>query len=253
VDRPSDLLLLPAANPGPLTGSGNNTWLIDGAEPTLVDAGVGSPEHLQAIGAALAGRPLARVLVTHGHPDHAAGIPALRAAWPGLVVCAWRSAVDAGAHGLIDNELVNAGDRQLRVVHTPGHAADHVCFWDPARRDLFGGDMVIAGTTVMIPGRQGGGLRAYLDSLRRLAALGPSRILPGHGPIIERPLELIAEYLDHRMQREAQIIACLSAGLTTVDAIVGRIYPGLPDAVRPAARLTVQAHLDKLEEEGRWT
>jgi len=246
-------LLLPAENPGPLTGAGNNTWLVDGSQPALVDAGVGADAHVNAIAEALAGRPLARVLVTHGHPDHASGAPALRARWPGLEVCVWHAARDRGARGLGDGEVVTAGDRELLVVHTPGHASDHICFWDAPRRELFGGDMLIAGTTVMIPAGKGGSLRAYLESLGRLAALQPVRILPGHGPIIDRPLELIAEYLEHRRQREEQIIACLSAGHTTIDAIVDRIYPDLQDGVRPAAMMTVQAHLEKLEEEGKCT
>ena len=246
------VVLLNARNPGPLTGEGNNTWLIDGPEPALIDAGVGTPEHIEAIAAALSGRPLARLLVTHGHPDHASGTPSLRARWPDLEVCVWDEARGAGTRGLRNGDAVVAGDRRLAAVHTPGHASDHLCFWDESRRDLFGGDMLIAGTTVMIPARRGGGLRAYLDSLERLASLRPARILPGHGPIIERPLELIAEYVEHRRQREAQILACLAAGLTTIDAIVSRVYPDLPEAMRPAASLTVQAHLEKLKEEGTW-
>jgi glyoxylase-like metal-dependent hydrolase (beta-lactamase superfamily II) len=248
--------LISAANPGPLTGAGNNTWFIDGAEPTLVDAGVGAPEHLDVLTQALAGRRLVRLLVTHGHPDHAAGIPAIRARWPQVDVCRWR---DAGAanhadeHHIEDDARIRAGDEELLAIHTPGHAADHLCFFSERTGDLYAGDMLIAGTTVMIPAGKGGSLRAYLASLDRLARLAPRRVLPGHGPIIERPLELIREYLAHRQLREKQILGCLEAGVTTVEAIVSRVYPDLPDGVRPAARLTVQAHLDKLKEEGRWT
>src|SRR5436190_8155334 len=81
--------LVPAFNPGVLTGRGNNTWFIDGDEPALVDAGIGEPAHLEAVGAALGGRALARVLVTHGHPDHAGGVPALRRLWPQLTAFKW--------------------------------------------------------------------------------------------------------------------------------------------------------------------
>lgn len=250
-DRPPFPLLLTAANPGPLTGAGNNTWLMDGAEPALIDAGVGAAEHIEAIAAALTGRSLVRVLVTHGHPDHASGVPALRARWPGLEVCAWLAG-NSESHGLADGDSVMAGDRRLVAIHTPGHAPDHLCFWDAPRRDLFGGDMLIAGTTVMIPAGKGGSLRAYLESLERLAALRPDRILPAHGPVIDRPLELIAQYVEHRRQREAQILECLAAGIADVDAIVARVYPDVPAAVRRAAALTVQAHLEKLKDEGRW-
>jgi glyoxylase-like metal-dependent hydrolase (beta-lactamase superfamily II) len=246
-------LCLDAANPGPLTGRGNNTWLLDGAAPALVDAGVGEPPHLDAIAAALAGRPLACVLVTHSHPDHASGVPALCARWPQLVVAEWAdrpgAASSAARRPLHDGDRVPAGNAEVIVIHTPGHAPDHVCFWNAGTRELFAGDMVQLGTTVMIPAGRGGRLRDYLASLERLAALRPVRIYPGHGPVIEEPLALIAEYLAHRRLRESQIRACLDDGLTSVDAIVARVYPDLDPAVVPAARLTVEAHLEKIRED----
>lgn len=241
--------LLLAANPGPLTGPGNNTWFLDGKIPALIDAGVGAPAHVDAVAAALGNRPLGRVLVTHGHPDHASGVPALRARWPALEAWKWPAAGESGWQDLSDGQRIGAGDRELTVIHTPGHAPDHVCLLDERSGDLFAGDMVVQGSTVMIPAGRGGDLRAYLASLERLAALQPSRILPGHGPIIDRPLELIAEYLEHRRQRESQVRACLADGVTDVDAIVDRIYPNLLAALRPAARMTVEAHLDKLRTE----
>lgn len=243
--------LLLAANPGPLTGRGNNTWLLDGEVPALIDAGVGARVHVDAVGAALGGRPLARVLVTHGHPDHASGLPALLARWPSIEAWKWPIAGESGWRAVVDGQQLRAGDRELTVIHTPGHAPDHVCFLDRQSGDLYAGDMVVQGATVMIPAGRGGDLCAYLASLERLAALGPARILPGHGPIVDRPLELISQYLEHRRQREAQVLACLADGIIDVDAMVARIYPGLNEAVRPAARLTVEAHLEKLRQEGR--
>jgi glyoxylase-like metal-dependent hydrolase (beta-lactamase superfamily II) len=247
---PSDPLLVPAQNPGPLTGAGNNTWLVDGEAPTLIDAGVGVPSHIDALAAHLGGRPLVRVIVTHGHDDHAAGVPALVARWPGLAAWKWPRAGELGWHALGDGQELLAGSRRLTVVHTPGHAPDHVCLLDDATGDLFVGDMVAKGTTVMIPAGRGGNLRAYLASLDRMAALRPTRLLPAHGPIVDTPLELIAQYIEHRHVREGQVVACLRDGVTDVDAIVSRIYVGLTDAVRPAARLTVEAHLEKLREDG---
>src|SRR5262245_15451780 len=158
----SEPRLISAANPGPLTGSGNNTWLLDGAEPTLVDAGIGAPAHVEAVAMALGGRPLARVIVTHGHADHASGVPALRSRWPDVVACKWLTAEDAGWTRLNDGDRLRAGDETVTILHTPGHAEDHVCVWHEASRALFAGDMVIAGTTVMIPHGRGGSLRAYL-------------------------------------------------------------------------------------------
>jgi glyoxylase-like metal-dependent hydrolase (beta-lactamase superfamily II) len=243
-------ILVPARNPGPLTGTGNNTWLIDGAEPTLIDAGVGVPAHLDEIAAHLGGRPLVRVIVTHGHADHAAGVPALMTRWPGLEPWKWVRAGELGWRALGDGQQLRAGIRPLTVIHTPGHAPDHVCLLDAATGDLFVGDMVTKGTTVMIPAGRGGNLRAYLASLERIGSLRPRRLLPGHGAIVDKPLELIGQYIEHRLAREVQVLECLRDGLTDVDAIVSRIYVGLTDAVRPAARLTVEAHLEKLREEG---
>ena len=243
--------LILAANPGPLTGRGNNTWLIDGAEPALVDAGIGKAEHLDAIADALSGRALARVLVTHGHSDHASGAPAIRARWPGVEIYKWMEPGESGWLPLEDSQRLQAGDGHLLVVHTPGHARDHVCFWNDESGDLYAGDMVAIGTTIVVPGDKGGGMSAYLRSLERLAELRPERIYPGHGEIIRQPLELIAEYIEHRRMRESQVVACLEDGVTDAAAIATRLYPGLADALRPAAQQTIEAHLSKLRAEGR--
>jgi glyoxylase-like metal-dependent hydrolase (beta-lactamase superfamily II) len=244
-------LLIQAGNPGPMTGSGNCTWLLDGGEPTLIDAGVGATPHVQAVAARLGGRHLARVLVTHGHADHASGAPALQARWPRVEI--WKHSPEgaAGWRGLVDGQRIRAGDHELTVVHTPGHSIDHVCFWNGATRDLFAGDMLALGTTVMIPASRGGGMRAYMASLERLASLDPKRVFPGHGPIIDRPVDLIAQYLEHRRMREEQVRQCLAEGVVDPAAIVERLYPELPAALSAAARATIEAHIEKLREDGR--
>lgn len=233
-----------------MTGRGNNTWLLHGGEPTLIDAGVGMPAHVEAVAEALDGRPLRRVLVTHGHPDHANGVPALRDRWPAVEACKWIAGDEAGWTGLADGQQVRAGDTVLTVVYTPGHALDHVCFWNPVTRSLYAGDMAVLGSTVMIPAARGGGLRAYLQSLERIAALAPARIFPGHGPVIDDPRSLIAEYIQHRRFRDAQVAACLRGGIVEPDAIVTHVYPDLAPALRSAARATIEAHILKLREDG---
>ena len=244
-------VLVHAENPGSLTGPGNNTWLIDGAEPALIDAGTGSPRHVAAVARVLRSRALVRVLITHGHPDHASGVPVLRSTWPSLEACKLTLKGESGWRALTDGEAVRAGDRVLSVMHTPGHAPDHVCFWDAKARHLYTGDMLILGSSVMIPFGRGGNLSEYLRSLGRLADLKPDRIFPGHGDVIERPLELIDAYLTHRQLRERQVLECLASGVSEVDAIVRRIYPDLANGLRSAARSTVEAHLQKLRDEGR--
>jgi len=232
-------LLIAARNASEWTGpTGNNTWLIPGREPALVDAGVGDPGHIDEVACALEGAPLARLLITHGHSDHVHGIPALRARWPSLVV--FQGPIDAA------DALVSAGDGALTVVATPGHAPDHLCFFDPDSGDLFCGDMARLGGTIVIPAAQGGNLREYIASLERIRALRPRRLLPGHGPIIDEPDALIGEYIAHRRMRSAQIADALKAGARTVDEIVEKVYPGISEGLRRAAEETVRAHLEAL-------
>ena len=245
-----------AFNPGPITGDGNWTWLIKGRIPTLVDAGAGEPRHLDALSEALAGTRLAQVLVTHTHMDHASGAAALRdrlgvtrflklpwpdrdARWP----VAWLPLHDA--------EAIGAGDTELVAIHTPGHSPDHLCFWHEPSRTLFGGDLAIKGTSVWIPASHGGDLAAYLASLERVLALKPVRVLPAHGPVIENPAAVLRAYIDHRLEREAQVIDALRAGDTTPQAIVRRVYQDIRESLVPLAQESVMAHLVKLQQEGR--
>ena len=231
------ITLVPGFNPAPYTGAGNNTYLISGKEPTLIDAGVGRPEHVSAVRAALDGACLARVLVTHGHPDHASGAPALAAAWPDaeFVKMPWigqdeRFGVE-WAH-VADGDRVAAGDGCVRVIHTPGHAPDHVCFLEEHDRTLFCGDLVIEGGSVVIPASHRGSLTSYLRSLDVVRALCPARVLPAHGSEITDLPALVARYIDHRRCREAQILDAIEAGPVTLETIVSRVYGDLSQALR---------------------
>jgi glyoxylase-like metal-dependent hydrolase (beta-lactamase superfamily II) len=239
-------LLIPAGNPSAWTGpTGNNTYLLLGQVSTLIDAGVGHPDHIDAIARELGGRPLAQVLITHGHPDHVGGVPALLSRWPDVGIRQFGS----GPQPIRANEVIQTGDTELVAIHTPGHAPDHCCFLDGA--DLFCGDLARLGGTVVIPAGRGGDLAQYLESLGRVRALGPRRLLPGHGPAIDDPDGVIDEYLRHRAEREAQIVEALRAGCTTPEEIVRRVYAGLEPALLAAAVESVTAHLIKLKNEDR--
>ena len=238
--------LIRAGNPSEWTGpTGNNTWLLEGPPAILIDAGVGNAEHVAAIANALDGVELAVVLLTHGHVDHVAGVPALLDRWPGAVVRGGGVGVP-----LTDGELLTAGATELEALHTPGHAPDHFCFLDRQTRDVYCGDLARRGGTVVIPASRGGDLREYLASLERIRDLRPARLLPAHGPIVDDPAKLIEEYLAHRAERSRQICAALAEGYTTAEDIVARIYPQLPASLRPAAVETVRAHLAVIGEGG---
>ena len=246
-------IALHAANPGPFSGEGNWTYLIDGEQPVLIDAGVGNATHLDAIEAAVGDRRL-HLVVTHAHSDHISGAPAIRERRPSTVLSKmpwperdhqlpWQT--------LADGHVIATGQGDLHVIHTPGHAPDHICLWHAESRTVFVGDMLVQGTTVMIPASHRGNLVEYLRSLERLLALDAARALPAHGPAIDDPAALIRHYVEHRAQRESQVKAALRDGAGTIDELLTRIYPGLQPALEPMARESLLAHLIKLESEGR--
>ncbi len=245
-------MLLPAHNPSAWTGpTGNNTYFLDGAIPTLIDAGVGHAGHIAAIAGALDGRALAQILITHAHPDHASGVPALTARWPDVRVRKMPPDSLTGATFLVDDEEIRAGQARLRAVRTPGHAPDHCCFVDEGAREIYCGDLIRVGGTIAIAASRGGDLRAYVQSLMRVRSLSARRLFPGHGPAIDDPESAIDAYLRHRAERDTQVLEALRSGLDSPDSIAARIYAGLDPSLERAAVDTILAHLIKLEGEGR--
>jgi glyoxylase-like metal-dependent hydrolase (beta-lactamase superfamily II) len=243
-----------APNPSPMTLDGTNTWLI--AEPgssavVVVDPGPDDEGHLRRVrAAAVAGdRRVARILLTHGHPDHSEGA-ARFAALTGAPVRAADPAHRLGAEGLADGDVVTAAGCELRVVASPGHSADSVCLLLRADDALFTGDTVLGRGTTVIAGD--GNLGDYLRTLEQLRDLAESSgiglLLPGHGPMLADPLGTLGYYLSHRQERLDQVRSALAAGARTPAEIVAMIYTDVDRSVWPAAEWSVRAQLDYLAD-----
>jgi glyoxylase-like metal-dependent hydrolase (beta-lactamase superfamily II) len=232
-----EVLLVRAANPSPLTLSGTNTWIVGRDPAWVVDPGPALDEHLDGVAREVAARGGAGgIALTHGHHDHAEGLEALRSRLDGPPVGAMPDLRDGATFG------------PFTAIHVPGHAADHLVF--VAGRAAFTGDAVLGeGSVFIAPG--GGSLAAYLDGLRRLRALGLERLFPGHGPIVEEPAAKLDEYIEHRLERERRIVEALAAGARTEDELLAAAWDEVPEGLRLPAGWTLQAHLEKLREEGR--
>jgi len=240
------ILRILAPNPGPFTLEGTNTWVL-GANPSVViDPGPDDAAHVRAV--ADAASPIAAVLLTHRHEDHAPGARALSEA-SGAPIHAFHP--EEGERQMRDRQLVEAGQVHLRVVHAPGHTRDHVVLLLEPDRQLFTGDAVLGrGTSVVNPPE--GDMAAYLRSLRAMLALRPRALYPGHGPVVLDARAKLEEYLAHRAEREEQVLDALTGGPATPLALVPGIYGDeAPEALYPAAARSLLAHLLKLEREGR--
>lgn len=240
-----------APNPSPMTLEGTNTYLLatpDGGAAVVVDPGPDLPAHRQAIERALAGREVVAVVVTHHHADHAQA-----AGW----ATGWHASLRAfdprlvpGATPLADGDHVRAAGVTVQAVHTPGHSSDHLCLRVVDTDVVLTGDHVLGHGTSVVAWPDGD-LVAYLASLERLLRLPATRLYPGHGPVLEDPAGTVRHYLEHRAEREAQVIQALQAGADSPRRIVERVYADVPRALHPAAERTVTAHLAKLVAEGR--
>lgn len=236
--------LILAPNPGPFTGAGTNTYVIESeGEALVLDPGPIIPSHLDAIRVALTGLVPVGVAVTHTHPDHAPAANGLGADLDAPVYGFAPGDGFAPTDRLEDGTPIVFGADRLIAVHTPGHTPDHVCF--SLGEYLFTGDHIIGGSTVIIEDAA-----AYMASLERVATLEPAHLYPGHGPELPDAREVIAEYIAHRVEREQQVIAALRSGAATIDDIVDSVYAGLDPTLRMAAAFQVHTQLIKLRDEG---
>lgn len=233
-----------APNPSIYTLEGTNTWIVGDGPTVVIDPGPDDPAHHDEV--LRAAGEVAVVVVTHDHEDHGEGAVTF-ARRAGAPLLAWRL---EGADRLRDRARIEVGGATLVAVHTPGHSADHVAFFEPNEGALFTGDAVVGrGTSFIDP--PDGDLTAYLASLRTMLELDPRTIYPGHGPVVPDAPEKLREYLAHRQEREEQVLAALADGDGTVSDVIARIYADYPSDVQRLAARSVVAHLQKLEREGR--
>ncbi|MCP3975998.1 MAG: MBL fold metallo-hydrolase [bacterium] len=234
-----------APNPGPYTGPGTNTYVIESAGEALVlDPGPVIADHLTAIRVALAGLTPVGIVVTHTHPDHAPAANGLGRELDVPVFGFAPGADFAPTNRLEDGSSVRFGSEELISVHTPGHTADHLCF--RLGGYLFTGDHIMGGSTVIIEDAA-----AYMASLAKVADLKPVHLYPGHGPELPEASRVVAEYIAHRIEREQQVLAAVTEGAHTIGDLVDVVYAGLDPALRQAAIMQVHAQLIKLGDEGR--
>jgi glyoxylase-like metal-dependent hydrolase (beta-lactamase superfamily II) len=206
-----------------MTLAGTNSYVVGSNPAYVIDPGPESETHVAALRAEAERRGgLGGILLTHSHADHSAAAP------------------------LLDAPVVEAGP--MKVVPTPGHAEDHVCFVMDGV--CFTGDLILGEGSTFVP-PDGGSLSTYLDSLQRISELDLELLCPGHGPYVTDPQSKIREYIEHRAERERKLVTALEGGERSRARLLDAAWDDVPEEMRPAAAVVMQAHLEKLEAEGR--
>ncbi|MBA4047796.1 MAG: MBL fold metallo-hydrolase [Sphingomonas sp.] len=251
-----------APNPSPFTFTGTQTHLVGTDDIAVIDPGPDDPVHIDALIAAIAGRPVSAILITHTHRDHSPASRALAAATGAPIIGCAPLVVDMGPRAdaafdgdyapdrvLSDGESVSGGGWTLTAVATPGHTSNHLAFALPEAGALFSGDHVMGwSTTVVMP--PDGDMTAYLASLEKLQTRDDRIYYPAHGEPVTNPAQHVRHLLSHRRQRERQILAVLDAGPAAIPAMVAAMYPALDARLHGAAAGSVLAHLIDLDGRG---
>jgi len=242
-----------AGNASVFTGPGTNTYLIGKEEITVLDPGPAMDSHIDAITSAEG--KIKQIVVTHTHPDHSPGVRLLQ------------ERLDVPAYGMLtetskgqdrsfkpdkilkDGDMFEETEFTLKVVHTPGHASNHLCYILEEEEFIFTGDHIMNGSTVVI-GPPDGNMKQYLDSLEKLKQFKLSKIAPGHGEVLDSPYEVAEWFINHRLQREEKVATALKeATKGNPESLVSRVYDDVDSSLFPIAKASLLAHLIKLEED----
>ncbi|MEK8053290.1 MBL fold metallo-hydrolase [Ideonella sp. DXS22W] len=253
------VLRVVAPNGSLMTGPGTNAYFIgspDGDGWALLDPGPDDATHVRALLDAAPGR-ITRILVTHTHKDHSPAVAAIREATGaptyGLVAAhpEWQDTGFKPTHTLRGGEVLNLGPGvTLRVIHTPGHASNHLCYLLEEEKLLFTGDHLMQGSTVVI-NPPDGDMAVYLRSLEQLLDVDLDWLAPGHGFLIEQPHAVIRKTIAHRLGREAKVLAALTAAPQAESVLLATVYADTPAALHAVALRSLRAHLLKLQGDGR--
>jgi len=242
-----------AGNGSVFTGPGTNTYLVGNEDVTVIDPGPAMEEHIDTILGA--SKNIKQILVTHTHPDHSPGVRLLK------------KQLDVPAYGMLtkssknqdttfsperilqDGEIFDEGDFSLEVVHTPGHASNHLCFILKEEKFIFTGDHIMNGSTVVI-GPPDGNMKQYIESLEKLKNYDIEKIAPGHGEVLDNPYEVADWIINHRLEREKKVFSALKdVSRGTPDSLVEKVYNDVDSSLFPIAKASLLAHLIKLEED----
>ncbi len=248
------LSVVTAPNASPMTFTGTRSYFLGDSEVAIIDPGPDDPAHLAALQAALRGRRVSHVLVTHSHVDHSplahafdAPVLAFGPSGAGMSDVMQELGGLDGGEGidadfapditLADGDIVQGNGWQVEAIHTPGHMSNHLCF--AFEGGLFSGDHVMAWSTTLVSPPDGD-LTQFMASLRKLQGRGEARYFAGHGPVLEEPQAMLAYQIAHRLEREAQILEALPAD---IPAITATVYKGLDSRLLPMAARNVFSHL----------
>ncbi len=247
---------LTANNPGVMTGPGTNTYLVGDKEVAVIDPGPLLDDHVNAILEAGDGK-IKWIVTTHTHPDHSPAWKPVFDATGAQVIGAkpWDDMFqdDTFAPEVeVEHDYVLKTDEfSLRAIHTPGHVGNHYCYLVEEEGMLFTGDHIMSGSTVVIV-PPSGDMKAYIESLRLLLDYPIRSMGPGHGAVIEDPEEAVNWLVNHRLKREQKVVDGLGRlGSANLDALVVDVYDDVDPSIHHMAKLSLTAHLIKLEQEGR--